>query len=266
MYRYGGDVDSLDFKFSGEKVGDIYTSFSVGILGLSSETVNALTTWNPAEAMAVSRRIEVYAGYEDGSIANPIFGGIVVEAIPTSPPEMWINMKCINLSGGGSIRNPRSLIDTSLSGILSEIASDMGLSMRWDADMDGSMKVKRFTLQGSHASICEEFSNSFGVTVYEDRGILVACNKRPQMGTPKNPIQIGIDTGMISLPKVSLAGATIKTRLKDDISLMSWIRLNSEIIPKANGLYVVTKKKHTGHFRGDDWYTELETIRMGAKV
>ena len=71
---------------------------------------------------------------------------------------------------------------------------------------------------------------------------------------------------MISIGKVDIAGATIRTRLDDSSKLFSWINLQSVIIPKANGLYVVIKKKHKGHLRGGEWFTELETIRQGAAV
>ena len=45
------------------------------------------------------------------------------------------------------------------------------------------------------------------------------------------------------------------------------MRFESKFIPKVNDdTYFVIKKKHTGHFRGEEWFTELDCIRRYAKV
>ena len=46
---------------------------------------------------------------------------------------------------------------------------------------------------------------------------------------------------------------------------MSWVRLESKIIPSANNSYYVVAKRHVGQYRGDDWFTELETIRRVSR-
>ena len=58
MRSYGGTNDSLDFRFSGEKTGSIYSSFTVGILGLSRNTITALTVWSTANAPRRTRRLK----------------------------------------------------------------------------------------------------------------------------------------------------------------------------------------------------------------
>ena len=115
--------------------------------------------------------------------------------------------------------------------------------------------------------MCRKFAESFGVIVFEEFGILYAIDNRPQLYPPSGTIiEVSQRTGMLALGNITLAGATIKTRLNDKSGLATWVSLTSEIVPKANGLYIVVRKKHTGHFRGQEWTTELETIRQGAKV
>lgn len=269
MHDYGDSV--LDFRFSGEKVGGVYTDFQVGILGLNSATINDLTVWDAAKAIAASRRIEVYAGYEDGGIEHPLFEGIIVEAMPTNPPEMWMNFKCLNLAGGSASaeRANRQLKQVEIGTLFGWIARDCGFGGRsqWKVtDVEPTDKVDFVYMDSSKENV-KAFEDAFGLTVYEDGGILYAIGSRPQMDEPSDPItEVNQDTGMLALGNITLAGATIKTRLSDKAGLMSWINLTSKIVPKANGKYVVVRKRHVGHFRGEEWYTELETIRQGAKV
>ena len=267
MRSYGGN-DGLDFKFSGEKVGDIYASFEVGVLGLSAETINDLTVWNPAEAIVSSRKIKVYAGYENGGIENPLFEGIIIEAIPTNPPEMWLNFKCLRFVDRESeVSNPSMLKEVKLIDIFQRIGEDLGLNTRWESEKVDKGKEVSFDYSGSKSQICDKFAAAFDLVVYEENGILYSGDKRPQMNGPHGTIvEINQNTGMLALGNITLAGATIKTRLNDKCGLMSWVHLTSVIVPKANGMYVVIRKKHYGHFRGQDWTTELETIRQGANV
>lgn len=271
MHSYGGN-DGLDFKFSGEKYGSIYVNFEVSILGLNASTINDLTVWNPAEAISASRRIEVYAGYENGGIANPIFEGIIIEAIPTNPPEMWLNFKCMKLASGttdasGEVSMPGMIIGDMIGNIFTNIAHEFGLNAGWDCNKPTYDTIVNFDYSGSRGKICEKFAQTFDITVYEEDGTLWAKNKREQCEDPQGLIlPVNINNGLLGLTNVTLVGADIKMRLNDKSKLMSWVRLESKLIPKANGLYYVIRKKHTGHFRGEEWFTELQTLRKGAKA
>lgn len=267
MRRYGDS--ELDIKFSGEKVGSIYSDFEVGILGLSSETINELTVWDKEKAIAASRRIEVFAGYADGGIEHPLFSGVIIEAMPTNPPEMWMNFKCKNLSGG--VRESRSNVleeGIAIGELFRWIAEDLGYegSWQWKSSRNPTEKVS-FVMSRLATDNAERFAQTFGLVVYEDGGILYARDRNIQFEEPSSPvIQINQDTGMLALGNITLSGATIKTRLSDRAMLGTWIYITSKIVPKANGYYVVMRKKHTGHLRGEEWFTELQAIRKDARV
>lgn len=266
MHSYGG-TDGLDFKFSGEKVGDIYAQFECSILGLSSKTINDLTVWNPAEAIQNSRKIQVFAGYEDGGIENPIFEGIIMEAMPTNPPEMWLNFKCLRFGDVNDlIKEPKMYDGYSVRHIFRMIGEELGFGTIWNAKKVSGNDKSSFAVEGCKKTLVERFSNRFNVTVYEDDGDLIAVDKHPQLDEPDEPRTINTANGLLALGNITVAGATIKTRLDDSSKMFSWVNLESSIIPKANGSYVVIRKKHQGHFRGQEWYTELETIRQGAAV
>ena len=268
MHRYGDS--ELDMRFSGEKVGTVYREFEVGILGLSASTINELTVWDKAKAVAASRRIEVYAGYAGGGIDHPLFSGIIIEAMPTNPPEMWMNFKCINMNGGdvGDWRRNELFENVAIGELFGWISEDCGFGgkWRWESSRDPTDKVS-FVMSGNARDNAERFAQAFDLTVFEDGGIMYARDARMQFDSPREPVvQVNQDTGMLALGNVTLAGATIKTHLSDRAMFGSWLYLTSKIVPKANGYYIVVRKKHVGHLRGEEWYTELQTIRKDARV
>ena len=71
---------------------------------------------------------------------------------------------------------------------------------------------------------------------------------------------------MLAVGNITTAGAVVRTRLDDSSGIFSWIDLRSSLVPSANGKYVIIRKKHVGHLRGNEWYTEFETIRQNAEV
>lgn len=263
MVRFGGSKDSLDFRFEGEKVGDICPRFKVGILGLSKEHINQLTVWNPVEAITKARKIQVFAGYEKDSLLNPIFEGYVLNAMPTNPPEMWMNFDCIYGLGQLTQIRDQKVMHESLETIAKELAWNLDMKFYWASEKVDKDKKSKFVLAGSKMDCLRKFVDSNGLMVYNDGGILTFSDVRGWNGKVKRPTNISIDTGMLGLGNVSLKGAVIRRRLDDTAGLFSWVHLTSSIVPSANGDYYVIKKKHVGHFRGDDWYTELDTIRKG---
>lgn len=265
--RFGGSNDALDFKFEGVMIGDITPSFTVSILGLGIEKINELTVWNPQESTARRRGIRVFAGYEKDGINNPIFEGYVFEAIPTNPPEMWLNFRCLmNIDKKTPVEEQKRFERKPLSEILKGIADALGKSSRWDAEKVSGSKLANFTLTGMTPQMaCEEFADRFNVLVYTDGDVLVAADRDGQTNDPKNAIPVSTETGMLGISALNVSGATITTRLNRKIKLFSWIDLKSTIVPKANGKYFAVNVVHKGHFRGKEWVTIAKLIRGSVK-
>jgi len=270
--NFGGNSDALDFKFSGEKIGRVYTWFNVSILGLSSDTINALTVWNPAKSINRKRRIRVFAGYEGDGRTNPIFEGIVFEAMPTNPPEMWMNFKCLHFDDIGDEKRSIEFRRMRRNEIIAELAKPFGLKTSWEdknisGDDTGKFIEESFSFSGSYMAAIDYFSERFRVRCFEENGILRVVGMRPWLSQPpEDAVVVDTGHGMLGLGNVTIAGAKIRKRLDDTAPMMGWVYLKSSIIPKANGYYCVIKKKHVGHFRGNEWETELECIRQGASV
>lgn len=258
----------LDIKFDVEKIGDVYPKWNASILGLSLDTIRKITVWNPAVAASKMRGIRVYAGY-DGIVGPKLLvKGTIMHAIPTSPPEMWLNMSgFMSMKDRRMISAPYKLRGKSKEEIFFEICNKLGKKGRYEVKYDEYAWIKhgyQFSMEGMYGDLPTRFANQFDLVVYLDDETLVATDKNGQMKPqPKmsSPEIIDIDHGLISVAGIDIKGATIRTRLNDSYNLMSWVRLQSELIPSANGDYYVIKKRHVGHLRGNDWYTELTTVR-----
>jgi len=89
----------LDFKFKIDKpLACACLNADISIMGLSLDHIHEITSWT-AEGLAYARRnrIRVYAGYADSSRTDNgemlLFDGDIINAIPSSPPDMWVNIR-----------------------------------------------------------------------------------------------------------------------------------------------------------------------------
>lgn len=261
MVRYGGSHDGLDFKFSGVINGEINPNFSVSILGLSKETMVALTTWNPSDAYSKKRKINVYAGYSNDDIARPILSGIVLRAFPTQPPEAWLNLDCVlNPFSPLPVVKPETKKLT-LEEILDKIAKMDGYNSRWDSKKLKGDNTVIYNFNRSPKELVRDFSDRFNVLLYVEDNVLIAKDFHGERGDPEDLEMVSMDTGMLGLNHITLIGATIVKRLESRTKCFSWLNVRSKLVPKANGSFYVINKKYLGHFRGQEWYTELNCHR-----
>ena len=276
MQQFGGEGEMFDMKFDGLKFGDFYSTFTCSILGLTREHINALTVWDKGQALQKKRYIEVYAGYSSNGddMSKPIFAGYVMNAIPTSPPEMWMNFECIRAwDKDQCVTGVETMRDSSPRQILQKIAeilevdfnltSFMSSTIKWDEEkhtfsFDGKKKVQ----------LTYDFAHQFNCICIDQNGTIVAADRRGWLKAPKRIArEVSQDTGMLAVGNVDIAGAKVVHRLDNTFSLLSWVDVKSRLIPNMDARpYYVRAFRHTGHLRGDKWQTELELIRQGANV
>lgn len=271
MVKFGGaGDDALDFKFSGTKAGDIYGKFNVSILGLSTDSIRLLTAWNVPYSTARRRRIQVFAGYEGDNLDNPIFDGFILTAFPTPPPDMWLNFECMRFyETNQPMIHKFDLKRSDLGEIAEWIANEVGLGWNeknWISENKSPTDKVAFKFSGTKTQLMKEYGRLFGLKMYEQRGNLYVEDERPWLGMARHAIDVSIDTGLIGVTGVDVKGAKIKTRLRDDVDIYGWINLKSALIPSASGTYCAIRKNIVGHLRGNDWYTEFETVRRDALV
>lgn len=261
-YGNEGGGTTLDFKFDVTKYGSMYSDFKVSILGLNSNTINQLTVWKPQDAASERRQVKVYAGYDVDGKPNLIAQGGVWSALPDPPPEMWLNMSCLHsLDKKIPVEKPRT-VEGTVRELFDQVAMEMGYTSRmWNVQKDFRNDKYSFKIDGMKSDLAWKFAQKCNLIVFDDDGMLTATDTKGEKLPPKNPIPVNIDTGLLAVGNVAVAGATIRVRLSTRYKLYTWVDLKSQLIPKASGLYYIIKIRHVGHMRGDEWYTELEMIR-----
>ena len=266
---YGKPPAGLDFKFEVKKHGNIYSKFSVGILGLNSSNINAMTVYNPVDAVNQGREISVFAGYEADGVPSMICKGTVMNAMPTPPPEMWMNFECMPfLKNKIPIDDVEPMYNKPISEVAQKICDMMGFKYFWRSlNVNESTKIN-FNFTGCRDTALTKLADGLNlVVILGDNNDVYFYDKKAWNTIPiKRSIDIpiiNIESGLLMVGNVDAAGAKIRVRLNDTYSLFSWIKLESRLIPKASGYYFVLSKTHKGHLRGEEWYTELELIRKG---
>ena len=266
---YGKPPVGLDFKFEVKKYGNIYSKFSVGILGLNSSNINAMTVYNPVDAVNQGREIRVFAGYEADGVPAMICKGTVMNAMPTPPPEMWMNFECMPfLKNKIPIDDVEPMYNKPISEVAQKICDMMGFKYFWRSlNVKESTKIN-FNFTGCRDTALTKLADGLNlVVILGDNNDVYFYDKKAWNTIPiPRPIDIpiiNIESGLLMVGNVDATGAKIRVRLNDTYSLFSWIKLESRLIPKASGYYFVLSKTHKGHLRGEEWYTELELRRKG---
>lgn len=256
MIEYRG----LDFKFKVKSIAGIYKDFSVSVLGLSSDTINDLTVWNPVKAIRHPRKIEVWAGYANTG-AEVIATGYVWYALPTRPPEMWMNFECRQfLKYNDMISNPYVLHNRSVKEIFNVLAAECGYRADWQAS-GGDVVIGAYTVEGKKGDLMKQFVHTFNKSVSERSRAYICVDPHGERRTPTKQILASIDTGLLAVGNINIKGARITTRLRADVQLMDWIYLESILIPSASGSYYVIEVEMEGHLRGDKWESRYNCLR-----
>ena len=71
-------------------------------------------------------------------------------------------------------------------------------------------------------------------------------------------IELDINHGLIGLPSLVQGNCLrCKSLLIPELRMMDWVKMTSILAPKMNGYWKVREVTHTGHFRGNEWYTDI---------
>lgn len=273
--------NNLDVKFS-------YTRFlgngmfgrgKVGICGLSMDTVSMFTSfWSEDTELAKRKIVKVSAGYE-GQRMGTILEGSIVSAIPTMPPDIWLNCEVINSYETKfqefvfAIEGEYSLQETA-----ENIAKFLGLELRMEIDKPSYLdrKLKNISFIGDKFRLVSKIEQMFPIDEKDENGGIIAYIEDKylvvdysdltlnQYNRKGEPILISKATGMIGVPEPMWAGhaAKITTLLNPTIKTGDVIQLKSELIPSLNGYYYVFTISYEGQFRGTNWYSSFICKRL----
>ncbi len=278
--------NNISVRFNFQKY--IGTSFfgygKVSICGLDKATTETLTTiCSEEQALKERKQIRVEAGYEDTKKAL-IIDGSILSAVPTMPPDIWIDclvlngyerqqeMKSVSVKGSFNIKELAEII-------AKQIGVKNGVICRIDNDVYGKRfyqrKTQNISLIDTVENILNVISQNYSVEEGDMYGVPVAYidnetlivdyeNFSEAEGQSRTHHKIDKNNGMIGLPEITKAGtiANITTLLKPEILVGDVIDLESVMIKKANGQYNVIGISYVGDFRGENWYSMFTCRRI----
>lgn len=278
-------VENISVKFTFEKyIGNaMYGEGKVSICGLKKETVSELTTINSIEeALKERKEIKVYAGYGENQAL--IIDGTIISAVPTIPPDVWL--ECEIMNGYERTLKMYSVsveAEMNIKELAETIAKQLDLKNGVDCRIKNDVYGKRFyqrttkniskvdTMANILSAVMETYSfqegDMYGVPVVyiDNETLIVDYSLFDSVESQKRTHhKINKENGMLGLPEISEAGliANITTLLKPEIKAGDVIDLESEMIPKANGQYTVLGTTYVGDYRGNSWYSTFSCRRI----
>lgn len=253
-------LEGIECKFNVQKLMcAIMNKAQISIANLAKDDINYLTTYT-SQFIAVGQHktIKIYAGYEKTGVSQ-IFAGDIVRAIPTMPPDIWLN--CDALSGYYLNKTPISKTisgDVPIQSVCEQTSNILGLSLNFEATIEKSISGFNFT--GDQNKLIKSLNELGGITAYEDDGVLNVVNT----GMPSNATgmrYINETSGMIGNPNPDPLGVEITVLLDNSLKIGQKIYLESISEPSCNGEYFIYELNHTGDLRGHDFYTRIKARR-----
>ncbi|MDR0675642.1 MAG: hypothetical protein LBF97_01190 [Elusimicrobiota bacterium] len=261
IIKDGKRLEEIDIKFSvrryrGQQTAEAY----IDICNLARQDMEYLTSYmGYAGEKSKRKRIILYAGYEETGV-NFLFDGDIIEALPTSPPDIWLRCKAIV-----SFYDNQSTINVAYENITIQ---DLGLkianilNLKLDFRIETNKTIKAFNYDGGKTNILNELNAiDEKIVGYEEFGKLIIDDKDKKLKT-KNVMKVSKDTGMIGMPEIGPQKIIVKTFLNNNFKLGNELLLESMMIPSANGTYYSYYLEHNGHLRGNEWYTTLYCHRF----
>jgi len=254
-------LDGVDVKFDiNLPMSAIMTTAKVGILNLTREDIEYLTTYTSRwSAFTQRKRLRVFAGYDDTQVSL-IFDGDILEAIPSQPPDIWLNCEAQSGNYGSTQMFSRSiLVPNSIETVCASAAEWMGLEFEWRSTSNKT--IEKFDFTGSRTRLIETVSELDKIIAFEEDGALVVVDR-------DNPVRDGVireiseESGMVLVPDPDYIGVTASVFLDTRIKRGDTINLVSKRIPAANGLYYAYNLHHQGRLRGSKFHTTIKARRI----
>lgn len=254
----------------------------ISILGLSFETIQSLMAYMPAvEEKKKERIIRVYAGYEKTG-EELLYTGYIIQAMPRNPPEMWVDILATNF---GTLMDTYSVEGSGEEITRREWIQKVCKTCGWDGPIVYpennesvnkalDIKMKDKSINPNNALKIAELMNICGaeglftVNLYGNN-LYVYPNDPYQV--PKSMAQdLDITTGLVGIPEIKWQDITLKAFLSTRFRAANWVKLTSEMVPKANGHYWIYDIKYVGELRGQDWYVIIkarpDTIEAQSRI
>ena len=270
LYKLGTDELPLDFKFTIErKAGAIACFADVSVCGMKREDVLLFTAFAAKwREMNKHKSLLIYAGYEDEGGAQLLFDGEMYNALPTMPPEVWVNMKARTCYDLQLTKCEKSILTpTKIEDVCRTAANWMGKKLLWMVKKaeTNAIVIPQFRCKGTLSELAKQMQDlapeKIIVSVNEKTGCVEIVDI-DDIHYSASMMTITKESGLIGMPTPNPWGVEFDMRLCPSIKRFMPIHLESEMIPLLNGDYAVSTYKHSGHLRGNEWKTHIMARRI----
>jgi hypothetical protein len=273
--KTGLDVSDMRCTFSCVKTALMEPNYSEAVIyNLSAKSENAI--------IQEGSRIVIEAGYE-GDQYGIIFDGNILQPIREKENGNTYKLTLVSIDGdafynGGFIvlslvkgQTARSQIDTCTN------KSSVSAQQNFISQSLSSARLTRGkVLFGQSKKYLRQISKSENASFYIDDGkvnIIKATDFKSNEIIELNP-----SSGLIGVPEQLNYGVSGKCLLNPRIKINSLIHIDNSLIraQKASqtaqytldndGIYRVIKVTYSGDTRGENWYTEFETVSQAGKI
>jgi hypothetical protein len=255
-------LEGIDVKFKIDlPMSAVMTKADISICNLTRDDIEYLTTYTSQWiALTQRKRIRLFAGYADALPIEMVFDGDIINAIPTAPPDIWLECKAQSGNYGSTQMFSRSvLVPSSIKSVMTEASGWVGKELEWRATSE--KQIQKFDFSGSYTKLVDKLNGLDDVIVFEESDKLIAVDRNA-------PVRDGFireiseQSGMIGVPKIDNIGIEAQLFLDTRIKRGDTVHLTSKRVPAADGLYYVYNITHEGHLRGQNWYTTVKARRL----
>lgn len=232
---------------------------SIRIANLTKEHIQLFTTFSrEASARLRNNRIRLWAGFEEKNVSL-IFDGDIIQALPTMPPDIWLDCECMSGYYKNFTLSSFSLNSdkTGYRDIAEMAAEIMDMSLEFKAQRLENT-FKNFYFEGNLQSFLKKYNELGGAAAYIEGNTLVVDDLIPS--GQQVPYEINKYSGLVGTVRPSPTGIGFTTVLMPDADLSRGFKIKSELIPAADGVYYPYSLVHRGNLRGEEWYTEFNAF------
>ena len=247
----------------------------------SEVTIYNLSPATENEIIKEGFKIYLEAGYE-GSQYGQVFYGNIIQ--PIRDKEGGTTYKLILIAMDSDLFRISGMSNFSIvrgqnsRSIIEQVANNSTVSAQL-GNISQSLSDVRLTrgkvVFGLSQDYLRQLAQSENATFYMEDGKI---NIIKATDLPENEIfDLSPSSGLIGVPVQNDLGATIKMLLNPRVKLGTYLHIDNSLIrnqqyqqgqvPRVldqDGIYRVIKVTHTGDTRGNDWYTEVETITQAG--
>lgn len=286
--------NSLDVRFAYQRYfgNGMHSKGNISICGLSKKTLDRYISFFSEDVEVEKRKtIKIIAGYEDNdksgcSCIGEILNGTIVNALPTLPPDIWLNCEVINQYEEKLKAKAYNFVGIkTLEEVIKWAVQEIGLTedkiINRITDREYlNTKYVDFTFEGNKFDFINKISADFnninssdkygGINTYiEDNNVIVdyrnlTLKDRNRLGTPRLVSKDSTELTLIGIPEPMWAGqaVNITTLLNSSVRTGDVLELKSNMIESLNGYYYVFSILYIGEYRGQQWYSQFLCRRL----